>query len=124
MEYSLIFALKTQMAATCRPCRCDATYVNRLDGDCLNPATLDLALELARKAVQLDPNLPEAHAILGFELTFRLHHDASMASVEKALALNPNYTDWRLGYPTSCIVGLRLSAGPNSKSGFGFLTNF
>jgi adenylate cyclase len=77
----------------------DATYVNRLDGDCLNPATLDLALELARKAVQLDPNLPEAHAILGFELTFKHRHDASMASVEKALALNPNYTDWRFGYP-------------------------
>jgi len=77
----------------------DATYVNRLDGDCLNPATLDLALELARKAVQLDPNLPEAHAILGFELTFKHQHDASMLSVERALALNPNYLDWRLGYP-------------------------
>jgi adenylate cyclase len=77
----------------------DATYVNRLDGDCLNPANLDLAHELARKAVQLDPNLPEAHAILAFVLTFKHQHDASMAAVERALELNPNYLDWRLGYP-------------------------
>jgi adenylate cyclase len=37
--------------------------------------------------------------VLGFELTFKHQHDASMLSVERALALNPNYLDWRLGYP-------------------------
>jgi TolB-like protein len=77
----------------------DATYVTPLDRDYLNPAGLDLAYQFARKAVQLDPNLPEAHAVLGFELTFKHQHDASMLSVERALALNPNYLDWRLGYP-------------------------
>ncbi len=77
----------------------DVTYVNRLDRDYLNPAALDLASQFARKAVQLDPNLPEAHAILGFVLAFKHQHDASIASIERALALNPNYIDWRFGYP-------------------------
>jgi len=77
----------------------DVTYVNRLDRDYLNPAALDLASQFARKAVQLDPNLPEAHAILGFVLAFKHQHDASIASIERARALNPNYIDWRFGYP-------------------------
>jgi adenylate cyclase len=40
------------------------TWLVSLDGDHLNPACLDRAYHLARKAVQLDPNLPEAHAAL------------------------------------------------------------
>jgi hypothetical protein len=77
----------------------DATYVTPLDRDFLKPAGLDLAYQFARKAVQLDPNLPEAHAVLGFLLAFKHRHDASMASIERVLALNPNYIDWRFGYP-------------------------
>jgi TolB-like protein len=71
----------------------DAVYVNRLDSDHLNAAALDLAHQFARKAVQLDSNLPEAHAVLGFVLMFKHQHDASIASIEKALALNPNNVD-------------------------------
>jgi adenylate cyclase len=77
----------------------DAVYANRLDSDHLDPAALDLAHNFAHKAVQLDPNLPEAHAVLGFVLMFKHQHDASMASIERALALNPNYVDWRFGWP-------------------------
>jgi adenylate cyclase len=77
----------------------DAAYVNRYDSDYLNPAVLDLAHQFARKAVQLDANLPEAHAVLGFVVIFKHQHDASMASIQRALALNPNYVDWRFGYP-------------------------
>ena len=39
-----------------------------LDADYLKPAALDRAHQLARKAVQLDPNLPDAHAALGHVL--------------------------------------------------------
>jgi adenylate cyclase len=72
-------------------------WLTSLDGDHLSPACLDRAYHLARKAVQLDPNLPEARAVLGFILVRRREHEAAVAECEKAMALNPNFTDWRLG---------------------------
>jgi TolB-like protein/Tfp pilus assembly protein PilF len=75
-----------------------AAFVNRLDGDFLDPAALNLAHQYARKAVELDPNLPDAHAILGFVLVFMCQHDASIAEFERAVALNPNYVDWPFGW--------------------------
>jgi adenylate cyclase len=70
-------------------------WINPRDGDHLNPAALDRAHELARKAVQLDPNLPEAQAILAHVLGRRGEHDAAIAAFERAMALNPNFMDWR-----------------------------
>src|SRR5262249_49134190 len=75
----------------------EATWVNPVDSDFLNPAALDEAERLARKAVQLDPNLPEAHAILGAVLTWKRQHEASLIEIERTIALNPNYLDWRFG---------------------------
>ena len=72
-------------------------WLTSLDGDHLSPACIDRAYHLARKAVQLDPNLPEARAVLGFVLVRRREHEAAVAECEKAMALNPNFTDWRLG---------------------------
>jgi adenylate cyclase len=76
----------------------NTTWVIRLDDDHLNPAALERALQLARKAVELDPLLPEAHAALGSVLTWLHEHDASVAAFERASALNPNYADWRFGW--------------------------
>jgi len=75
----------------------DAAWVHSFDGDFLNPAALDQAHQLARKAVQLDPNLPLAHASLGFVLMFKREHDASISTFERAIALNPNYVCWQFG---------------------------
>jgi adenylate cyclase len=73
-----------------------AAWINALDDDYLNPAALDRAYHLARKAVQLDPNLPEAHAALGHALGRRHNQqEAAIAAFEKSIALNPNFTDWR-----------------------------
>jgi adenylate cyclase len=72
-------------------------WINSLDDDHLNPAALDRAYHLACKAVQLDPNLPQAHAQLGHVLGRRGEHEAALAEFEKAAALNPNFTDWRVG---------------------------
>jgi adenylate cyclase len=72
-------------------------WVQPLDDDHLSPAALERAHRLARKAVQLDPNLPSAHAHLGHVLTFQGQHEQSVAEFEKAVALNPNFTDWRFG---------------------------
>jgi adenylate cyclase len=47
------------------------------------------------RAVQLDSNLPEAQAILSQVLGRRGEHDAAIAAFERAMALNPNFMDWR-----------------------------
>ncbi len=70
-------------------------WVLSLDSDYLQPATLDRAYELASKAIQIDPTLPEAHAYLGIVLTWKRQHDAAIAEFERAVALNPNFSDWR-----------------------------
>jgi adenylate cyclase len=75
----------------------DAAWIHPFDGHHLNPSALDQAHQLARKAVQLDANLPLAHACLGVVLTYRREHDASIAEFERAIALNPNYVDWPFG---------------------------
>jgi adenylate cyclase len=72
-------------------------WVYRLDEDYLSPTALERAHGLAWTAVQLDPNLPVAHAQLGHILTFEGQHEQSIAEFEKAMALNPNFTDWRFG---------------------------
>jgi adenylate cyclase len=66
--------------------------------DFLNPSVLDEAHQFARKAVRLDNSLPQAHACLGFVLLLEHQHEASIAAFEKAIALNPNYVDWRFGF--------------------------
>jgi adenylate cyclase len=70
-------------------------WVNSLDDDYLKADTLERAHQLARKSVQLDPNLPQAHAVLGWVLDWKYETDAAVASFEKAIELNPNFTDWR-----------------------------
>ena len=72
-------------------------WLRRLDEDHLSPTALERAHRLAWKAVQLDPNLPIAHAHLGMVLTFEGQHEQSVAEFERAFALNPNFTDWRFG---------------------------
>ena len=72
-------------------------WVQPVDEYHFTPAALERAHHLARKAVQLDPNLPIAHAHLGNVLTFEGQHEQSIAEFEKAIALNPNFTDWRFG---------------------------
>ena len=72
-------------------------WIHPLDGDYLNPAALDRAYQLARKAVQLGPNLPQARAQLGHILVRRREHEAALAEFERGMALNPNFTDWRFG---------------------------
>jgi adenylate cyclase len=75
-----------------------SAWVEPLDADYLNPATLDRAHQLARRAFQLDPNLPEAHARLGMMLVRRREYSAGIAAFEQALTLNPNFTDFGIAH--------------------------
>ena len=65
-------------------------WFNRIDSDFLRPEALDEAYRLARKAVELDPNLPQARAQLGMVLTFMRQHDEAIAQFERAQNLNPS----------------------------------
>jgi adenylate cyclase len=71
------------------------TWTLALDADHRNPPVLENALRWAERAVQLDSNLPEAHAQLGYALGYKGKPDAAVAEFERAIALNPNFTDWR-----------------------------
>jgi adenylate cyclase len=75
------------------------TYV-RAHGDPVAPElgdsdVLKHGYELVNKAVGLDPNLPLARVLLGFTFMWMREPDAAVREYETALALNPNFWDWR-----------------------------
>lgn len=72
-------------------------YFHRLDDDYLTDAAVERAHEIARKAVQLDPNLALARERLGLVLSFMGRHAEAIAEFEKATALNPNSSNWLYG---------------------------
>jgi len=84
-------------------------WLSPLDGDFLRSAALEEAYQLARKAIQLDLNLPQAHASLGYALLWLRQPDASIVAFEKAIALNPNYSDPR-------YAGALVAAGHPSRA--------
>jgi len=60
-------------------------------------ATLEHALKLAQRSVELDPDLPEAHMMLANILKWLHRRDESAAEYERAFELNPNLADYRYG---------------------------
>jgi adenylate cyclase len=92
-----------------------AAWIQPLDEDHLNPAALERAHHFARKSLQLGPDLSIAHAQLGAVLTFEGQHEQAIAGFEKAVALNPNFTDWwfgmallRAGEPARAIAVIQM----------------
>ncbi|MCP3413583.1 hypothetical protein NLM16_05660 [Bradyrhizobium brasilense] len=71
-------------------------WLNPLNDEYLSPTILDLAINLARTAIAHNPGLPEAYAELGYNIIRRRDFDAATAAAERALALNPNFADYRL----------------------------
>jgi adenylate cyclase len=72
-----------------------SSWVHRWDDDCPWQEALDRACACGYRAVQLDPNLPQAHVALGWALIHKRQHDAAMAEFNRARVLNPNFTDFR-----------------------------
>ena len=56
-------------------------------------SALTRALEFAETAVQMSPDMPEAHWVVGFVHTQRRQHDEALRSLDIALRLNPSYAD-------------------------------
>lgn len=74
-----------------------SSWIHPLDDDYLNPAAIARAHQLARRAVETGPNLPIAHEHLGLALAFMGRHDESIATFERAAALNTNFVSGRFG---------------------------
>ena len=70
-------------------------YANPFDNDFGSAIAIEQAHKFAQKAVVLDPNLPLAHAQFSMVLSWKRKNDAAVESLEKALAINPNFSDWR-----------------------------
>jgi TolB-like protein len=72
-------------------------WLNPVNEEYLSPATLDRAITLARTAIELDPTLPEAYAELAYNVIRKSDFDGATVAAERAIALNPNFVDYRLG---------------------------
>jgi adenylate cyclase len=71
-------------------------WLNPLNEEYLSPSALDQAIKLARIAIELNPNLPEAYAELGYNIIRKREFDAAASAAEKASALNSNFADYRV----------------------------
>jgi len=73
-----------------------SSWVNCIDDGFLRASALERAYQFARQAVQLDPQLAHAQATFAHVLSWRRQHDAALGALERALALNPNYSHWQV----------------------------
>ncbi len=55
--------------------------------------SLNVAHELALKALELDGTLPEAHCTLGHVLVWKKQHESAIAELERCVTLDPNHAD-------------------------------
>jgi len=63
--------------------------------------TIDRALELAKRAVELDPSIPQTYWSLGYAHLVRKEFDQAQAAVHEALRIAPNYAD---GYGLLALI--------------------
>ena len=61
------------------------------------PSTIEHALNLAQRAVELDPNLPDGHMALANILKWLHRQSESSAEYDRAFELNPNLADYHFG---------------------------
>lgn len=67
--------------------------------------TSDRALELARKAVSIDPDSPQVLWALGYVYMIRKQFDEAITALERAIAIAPNYAD---GYGLLALINNNL----------------
>lgn len=58
-----------------------------------NPVALERALELAKRAVSLDDQLPQAYRALSYAHLHRREYQSSIDAIQRTIALDPNDTD-------------------------------
>ncbi|MDH5234869.1 MAG: protein kinase [Gemmatimonadota bacterium] len=72
-------------------------------------ANLEQADAASRRALELDPDLPEAHAARGFALALLERFPEADQEFERAMALDPNQFESRYFYARSCVQRGQLS---------------
>ena len=89
-------------------------------------SALARALEFAQTAVQMNPEMPEAHWAVGFVHTQRRQHDEALRNLDSALRLNPSYADayalkagiyTRIGRPAEGVPLSRTAQRLNPDAG-------
>jgi len=71
-------------------------------------ANLEGADSASRKALEIDPDLAEAHASRGFALTLSRRYDEARQEFEEALRLNPKLYEAHYLYARACVQEGRL----------------
>lgn len=99
----------------------------RLDPGAGARPRLDRAFELAESARQIDPDIAEVHWALGFVHTQRRRHNLAIASLERAIELNPSFADAHalmagiytyLGEPAKSVPLMRTALRLNADGGY------
>lgn len=102
-----------------------ADYRNQWTAD--GPQAITKAVELATTALQIDPNLPEIHAMLGYVHAVRREHAQAIKYLHRAIALDRSYADayanlgavyTNLGQPERTVPLLRTAMRLNADAGF------
>jgi adenylate cyclase len=88
---------------------CRVAWLNPLNEEYLGPHALDQAIKMARKAIELNPSLPEAYAELGYNIIRKREFDAAAAAAGRAIALNRNFADYR-------VATVFVSVGEHAKA--------
>ncbi|MGD8726740.1 MAG: protein kinase [Gemmatimonadales bacterium] len=68
-----------------------------------HPEDLEDAARACHKALELDPELPEAHSAHGLVLTQRGEHDKAQEAFETAIRLEPNLFEAKYFYARACF---------------------
>ena len=70
-----------------------------------------LAIAAANRAIEIDPDLAEAHAALGYSNMYEWNWDRAKESLERAVRLNPNYAPAHLWYAHYLTARRRFDEG-------------
>ena len=73
--------------------------------------SLQTAQKLARRALELQPEFAEPHAVLGYVLQLQKHFVQARVEFERALAIDPEDSLSNFWFSTMLVVGGYLSTG-------------
>lgn len=66
-------------------------YINAWQED--TEQSMQLAMDYARKAVAMDPSIPQVHWVMGLIFMFNKDYQSALESAQKTLDKDPNYAD-------------------------------